>query len=82
MNWSVRVERSAFKNLSRITKFERLRLMAAIDGLPQNPYRGSALKGELTGSGRIRVGAFRVIYEIRENEAVILVISAGRRQDT
>ena len=81
MNWSVRIKRSALKDLSRISKSERLRLVAAIDGLAQNPYRGSALKGELTGLRRIRVGSYRVIYEIRENEFIILVVSAGHRRD-
>lgn len=81
MNWSVRIKRSALKDLSRISKSERLRLVAAIDGLAQNPYRGSALKGELTGLRRIRVGSYRVIYEIRENEFIILVVSTGHRRD-
>ena len=81
MNWSVRIKRSALKDLSRITKSERLRLVAAIDDLAQKPYRGSALKGELTGLRRIRVGSYRVIYEIRENEFIILVVSAGHRRD-
>ena len=81
MNWSVRIKRSALKDLSRITKSERLRLVAAIDELAQNPYRGSALKGELTGLRRIRIGSYRVIYEIRENDVVVLVVSAGHRRD-
>ena len=81
MDWSVRIKRSALKDLSRIGKSERLRLVAAIDGLAQNPYRGSALKGELTGLRRIRVASYRVIYEIREHEFIILVVSAGHRRD-
>ena len=81
MNWSVRIKRSALKDLSRITKSERLRLVAAIDELAQNPYRGSALKGELTGLRRIRIGSYRVIYEIRENDFVVLVVPAGHRRD-
>ena len=81
MNWSIWIKRSAVKELSRITKSERLRLVAAIDDLAQNPYRGSALKGELTGLRRVRVGSYRVIYEIRENQFVVLVISAGHRKN-
>ena len=81
MNWSVRIKRSALKDLSRITKSERLRLVAAIDELAQNPYRGSALKGELTGLRRIRIGSYRVIYEIRGNDFVVLVVPAGHRRD-
>ena len=81
MNWSVQIKRSALKELARITKPERLRIVATIDELALNPHRGSALKGELTGLRRIRVGSYRIIYEIRESEFVVLVIAAGHRRD-
>jgi len=81
MNWSVQIKRSALKELARITKPERLRIVAAIDELALNPHRGSALKGELTGLRRIRVGSYRIIYEIRESEFVVLVIAARHQRD-
>jgi mRNA interferase RelE/StbE len=80
MNWSVQIKRSAVKELSRITRADRLRIVAAIDDLANHPYRGSALKGDLTGLRRIRIGPYRVIYEVRETELVVLVISAGHRK--
>lgn len=80
MSWSVRIKRSALKELSQITQADRRRLVTAIDGLADNPYRGSALKGDLTGLRRIRVGSYRVIYEIQESELVVLVVSAGHRK--
>ena len=80
MNWSVQIKRSAVKELSRITRADRLRIVAAIDDLGNHPYRGSALKGDLTGLRRIRIGSYRVIYEVRETELVVLVVSAGHRK--
>ena len=81
MNWSVKIKRSALKELAGITKSERLRIIAAIDDLGLYPYRGSALKGELTGLRRIRIGSYRVIYEIREAELIVLVVAAGHRRE-
>jgi mRNA interferase RelE/StbE len=81
MQWSVKIKQSALKELSGITKSERLRIVAAIDDLGLNPYRGSALKGELTGLRRIRIGSYRVIYEIREAELIVLVVAAGHRRN-
>ena len=81
MDWSVQIKRSAVKELSRVTRADRPRIVAAIDDLANNPYRGSALKGELTGLRRIRIGSYRVIYEVREVELIILVVSAGHRKD-
>ena len=77
MSWSVRIKQSALKELSHIEKADRQWIATAIDDLAANPYKGSALKGELTGLRRIRIGSYRVIYEIRENELVILVVAVG-----
>ena len=81
MQWSVKIKQSALKELSGITKSDRLRIIAAIDDLGLNPYRGSALKGDLKGLRRIRIGSYRVIYEIREAELVVLVVAAGHRRN-
>lgn len=80
MSWSVRIKNSARKELRRITDADRRRLILAIDGLAENPYRGSALKGELTGLRRVRVGSYRIIYEIRDSELVVLVVRIGHRR--
>jgi len=81
MQWSVKIKQSALKELSGITKSDRLRIIAAIDDLGLNPYRGSALKGDLKGLRRIRIGSYRVIYEIREAELIVLVVAAGHRRN-
>ena len=79
MSWSIRIKSSARKDLRRIDARDRMRLAAAIDGLAENPYRGSALKGDLTGLRRIRVGPYRIIYEIRDGELVVLVVRVAHR---
>jgi mRNA interferase RelE/StbE len=81
MSWSVQIKRSARKELANITKSDRLRIIDAIDTLVENPYRGSALKGDLTGLRRIRVGSYRVLYEIREMRLIILVVAVGHRRE-
>lgn len=81
MQWSVKIKQSALKEISGITKSDRLRIVAAIDDLGLNPYRGSALKGDLTGLRRARVGSYRVIYEIQESQLVVLVVTVGYRRE-
>ena len=80
MSWSVQIKQSARKGLARITRTDRLRIIDAIDALANSPYRGSALKGDLTGLRRIRVGSYRVVYEVQEKRLVILVVAVGRRR--
>ena len=80
MTYSLRIKASAVRELERIDKSVRSRLIAAIDRLVDNPHRGQQLKGELTGLRRVRVGDYRIIYEIDAGELVILVIRVGHRR--
>lgn len=77
MSYSVQIKRSAAKELARIAKSDRLRLVQAIDALGENPFKGSALKGELRGLRRIRVGRYRVAYEVQDDVLVVLVVQVA-----
>ena len=80
MTYSLRIKASAVRELERIDKSVRSRLITAVDRLVDNPHRGQQLKGELTGLRRVRVGDYRIIYEIDAGELVILVIRVGHRR--
>jgi mRNA interferase RelE/StbE len=79
MNFSVRIERDAFKSLSRINKQDRRKIIAAIDKLIENPDKGEQLEGKWASLRRIRVGNYRAIYSLNPTEAVILVVRIRHR---
>jgi len=79
--YSLRIKQSAFKELRRLDKKERVRIIAAIDQLAENPHIGKLLKGEFTGLRRIRSGNYRVIYEIKEGELLVLVLRIAHRKE-
>ncbi len=79
MSYSIRIKRSAAKELTRIPRVDRVRIVRAIDGLGDQPLVGTALKGELRGLRRIRVGRYRVLYEVLDGELVILVVRVRTR---
>lgn len=81
MSYSLSIKQSAAKALARIPRPDRIRLIEAIDSLSANPAAGSVLKGEFEGLRRIRVGNYRVIYEVQDDELVILVICIGHRRE-
>ena len=60
---------------------DRARLVAAIDRLAETPHLGAALKGDLRGLRRLRVGDYRVVYEVRDEELVVLAIRVAHRRD-
>lgn len=79
MAYSVRIKRSAVKSLGRIPKHDRVRIVDAIDGLAEHPHTGTALKGGLRGLRRIRVGGYRVVYEVQDDALVVLVVRVAPR---
>ena len=81
MAYSIRIKRSARKELLKIVRIERHRIVAAIDALAENPYIGSALKGQLRGLRRVRIGDYRVVYEIQDEQLIVLVIGVAHRRD-
>ena len=81
MSYSVRVKGSAAKELASLPRDARERLIGAIDGLGDEPLAGSALKGGLRGLRRLRVGDYRIVYELLDDELVVLVVRVAHRRD-
>lgn len=72
---------SAQKELARLSDSDYRRVVAAIQGLATTPRPVGCKK--LTGSDewRIRVGQYRVVYEIEDAALVVTVIKVGHRRD-
>ena len=81
MSYSISIKASAAKALQKISKSDRSRLIEAIDALSENPSAGSALKGEFVGLRRIRVGNYRIIYEVQDAQLIVLVVRVGHRKE-
>ncbi len=81
MSYSIKVKGSAAKALRRVPRKERIKLIEAIDRLVDEPWAGGVLKGEFSGLRRLRVGRYRIIYEVFKKELTLLVIRIGHRSD-
>ena len=81
MPYSLKIKKTAAKELQRLAKPVRERLISAIDQLAENPHVGKLLKGDFSGLRRIRVGDYRIIYEINETEIVVLVLRVAQRKE-
>ncbi len=81
MPYSLKIKQSALKEIQRLDKSQQIRLIEAIDKIADNPHIGKLLKGEFSGLRRIRVGSYRVIYEINEGEVLILILRIAHRKD-
>lgn len=74
---------TAARELAKLPRPVVRRVVAAIDVLAGQPRPPGARK--LAGRGseqwRIRVGDYRVLYEVRDAELVIVIVKAGHRRE-
>ena len=57
------------------------RVAGALDDLQRDPFQGTSLKGELKGRYSYRVGSYRIVYLVRQQELLVLIIDIGHRRD-
>ena len=55
------------------------KIRTQIEALKTNPYLGMKLQGSDRETRRIRVGDYRIVYEIYEKTIVIVVVYIGPR---
>jgi len=82
LNYHVEVKRSAAKALKKIPKADQKRIADKIDSLAEDLPNPDTTK--MKGNNpfhRIRVGEYRIIYEIQEDVLLILVVKIGHRKD-
>ena len=85
MKWQIRLTPTAVKLLAGITDRRiREKIAAVIERLAEDPEKqGKPLLGELSGFRSIRaVGQrYRIIYQVRENEVIVVIVAVGIRRD-
>ena len=80
--YRVEIARRAVKAIARLPRKEQLRIRAAIDLLGEDPRPPGcvALAGE-DSVYRVRVGDYRILYEVVDRRLVIQVVRVGHRRD-
>ena len=81
MTYAIFIERRAQRSLSRIAAQDRDRISGAIRHLAEEPRPNGVKKLSGRDAWRIRVGDYRVIYEIREERLAIMVVDIGHRRE-
>jgi mRNA interferase RelE/StbE len=82
LKYRIEFKRSAAKALKKISKSDQRRIRDRIDDLSGNLPNPDTTK--MKGDNpfhRIRVGDYRIIYEIHEDILLILVLKIGHRKE-
>lgn len=82
MTYRIEVKPSAADALAKIPQPHRRRIARKIDQLADNPRPRGAIHLEGPSSlYRLRVGDYRIIYQIQDAALVVLVVRIGQRGD-
>ena len=81
MSHQVILPKSARKELDRLPEQIAGRILAALAGLETQPRPTGCKKLRGESAWRIRVGDYRVIYEIHDRILRVVVVTVGHRRE-
>ena len=83
MSWTILYHKDVEDDLESIGAFAAKRILRAIDNkLSDSPLQfGSPLSGALSNFRKLRVGDYRIVYQVIDNEVTVYVLPVGLRRD-
>ena len=80
-SYKLYIKPSAVKEIESLPKKNRIRVVQKIQGLTTDPRPPGCEK--LTGDDkyRVRQGRYRIVYSIKDDELVVIVVKVGHRKD-
>jgi mRNA interferase RelE/StbE len=81
--YQIRILDAATRDLTRLDASVARRIVNRVRWLSENvnEIKPEALKGDLAGFYRMRVGDYRAVYEILHSEQAIIIHLVGHRRD-
>jgi len=79
--YQIKIDRRARKQLARLDPRYRKVIKFAIDSLTESPFSGKKLDPPLDYLYSLRVGVYRILYQIFKKQLVVLVVSVAHRRD-
>jgi mRNA interferase RelE/StbE len=79
--YKVIVEKAVIKQLQKIPQVYYHKVKTALTNLGKDPRPNGYLKLEGREGYRIRVGDYGIIYDIKDDQLIILIVSVAHRKD-
>lgn len=80
MKHEVIIPKRVQKQLDKIDIKYKPRVISVIMSLSENPFMGKKLSGKFKDQRSCDVWPYRILYEIKKYELVILIVKVGHRQ--
>lgn len=82
MVYTIQFERAAAKQLSKLEKRVQIKIAAKIDALAYDPRpQGYKKLVDEGGTCRVKVGDYRILYDIFDKVLIVNVISVAKRNE-
>lgn len=78
--YQVVIPQRSQKDLQKIELKHRLKIRVALIKIAQDPFLGKKLEGRHSGKWSYRLWPYRIIYIIKKQSLIVLVIRIGYRQ--
>ncbi|MES2060019.1 MAG: type II toxin-antitoxin system RelE/ParE family toxin [Patescibacteria group bacterium] len=79
MAFILEIKPKARKNLDKIPEPYRARIRQMLRAIQGDPFAGKALSGNRKGEYSVRVWPYRIIYLIRKQELIVVVVEVDHR---
>lgn len=75
------IKRSVARDLRALPKVDVAAILKRIQALAEDPRPPGCEKLSAQGRYRVRQGVYRILYEIQDDELVVLVVKVGHRRE-
>ena len=79
--YKIEINRSAAKEIKKLPQKDLKKIISKISSLANNPRPDGCVKLSADEKYRVRVGNYRVLYEIRELLLIVTVVKIAHRKD-
>jgi len=79
--YQLRPKRSVVKEMARLHPTVRERIMAVLKTLPDDPHPENSKQLQGHTIFAIRVGDYRILYEVNEDERLIVILRVRHRRE-
>lgn len=82
MTYTVEISPAAKSQIKKLTKAVQKLIIRQLEQLESNPYPAGVKKMSQSESFyRVRVGDYRIIYQVQNQALVVLVVKAAHRRE-
>ena len=80
--YSVRIENRCLREMKQLDKAVARRALEIIKGtIAKDPESGKRLRGRYSGLYSFRFSDYRIVYEVKERQLLIVVLRVRHRKD-